>query len=228
MSITGVPSIASNGPILSRFPAISRTVTRCNPIGLGRSGDRVANTPVKGWLLSERGCVFKMLRWLLCNHVSKIISSPAVMPCNPSATSGITSSHASGPPSEPCRGASARRFKTERIDPIELTRIFLRTGSTLVVDFTTANRFDVAAENNEAVARIKLAGEPGARCLAKSYLIRSDTLKKFHSQVLPLVWRKSLAPNRTIIVPRVPTKHHNDRFSLEGIFAKQMSDAIFK
>src|SRR6266566_5336790 len=104
------------------------------------------------------------------------------MPCNPSATSGITSSHASGAPSEPCRGALARRFKTERIDPIGLTRISWELVLLFVVDFTTANRIDVEAENDQVVARINLAGKPDDRWLAKSCLIRSDTLKKFHSQ----------------------------------------------
>src|SRR5205823_8880745 len=75
------------------------------------------------------------------------------MSCNPSATSGITSSHASGAPSEPCRGASARRFKTERIDPIGLTRIFLGLVLLFVVDFTTASRIDVAAENDRQASQ---------------------------------------------------------------------------
>ena len=48
--------------------------------------------------------------------------------------------------------------RLRRIDPIGLTRIFPGTGSTLfVVDFTTANRIDVAAENDQVVAKIKLA-----------------------------------------------------------------------
>src|SRR5258705_7195032 len=59
-STTGVPSIASIGPTLTLVPAISRTVTRCRPNGLGRSGDRVAKTPVRGLAWSLRGCVFKI------------------------------------------------------------------------------------------------------------------------------------------------------------------------
>lgn len=53
-------------------------------------------------------------------------------------------------------------------------------------------------------------------------------VKKVPFPRLALVWRKSLAPNRTIFVPCIPTKHHNNRFSLEGVFAKEMSDTIFK
>ena len=48
MSITGVPSIASIGPIRIRLPSISRTVTRCKPSGFGLLGDRVKKTPVSG------------------------------------------------------------------------------------------------------------------------------------------------------------------------------------
>src|SRR5205823_12513253 len=76
----------------------------------------------------------------------------------------------------------ARRFKTERIDPIGLTRISWELVLLFVVDFTTANRIDVEAENDQVVARINLAGKPDDRWFAKSCLIRSDTLKKFHSQ----------------------------------------------
>ncbi len=48
MSTTGVPSMASIGATRNRCSATSNTVTRCSPTGLGRSGDRVANTPVSG------------------------------------------------------------------------------------------------------------------------------------------------------------------------------------
>jgi hypothetical protein len=37
-SMTGVPSMASIGPIRNRIPQISRTVTRCSPNGFGRCG----------------------------------------------------------------------------------------------------------------------------------------------------------------------------------------------
>ena len=41
MSTTGVPSNTSIGPILTRVPSISRTVTGCSPSGFGRAGERV-------------------------------------------------------------------------------------------------------------------------------------------------------------------------------------------
>src|SRR5207247_8630872 len=55
MSTTGVPSMASMGPILRRLPAIDRTVTRWRPSGFGRSGERVAKTPARRRRRSPRG-----------------------------------------------------------------------------------------------------------------------------------------------------------------------------
>ena len=49
MSITGVPSIASIGPIRNRDPSISRTTTGCRPRGFGRSGERVAKRRLTDW-----------------------------------------------------------------------------------------------------------------------------------------------------------------------------------
>jgi hypothetical protein len=65
MSTTGVPSIASSGPTFNSRPTISSTVTGCEPSGFGRSGDRVAKTPVSGALVSPRGCVFRTSRKLV-------------------------------------------------------------------------------------------------------------------------------------------------------------------
>ncbi len=122
MSMTGVPSMASNGPTLSCRPVTSKTVTRCNPRGLGRSGDRVTNTPVSGNVLSPRGCSFNTLRSARWNHVIKIISWPAAIPCSPSATFAVTSSHASGAPSTPCLGAFWRILSGDRINPIGIRK----------------------------------------------------------------------------------------------------------
>jgi hypothetical protein len=55
MSTTSVPSIASMGPMRMRRPSMARTVTGWRPSGFGRSGDRVANTPVSRRRLSPRG-----------------------------------------------------------------------------------------------------------------------------------------------------------------------------
>ena len=43
MSMTGVPSSASRWLTRIRKSSIDRIVTRCRPIGFGRSGDRVLN-----------------------------------------------------------------------------------------------------------------------------------------------------------------------------------------
>jgi hypothetical protein len=100
MSLSGISLLPYNGPILNRLPAISRTVTQRNPIGLGRSRDRVA---------------------------------------------------------------SARCFKRKRIDPIGLSRISGELVLLFVVDFTAANRIDLAAENDQIVANINLASEADDR-----------------------------------------------------------------
>src|SRR6266404_7575575 len=79
-STTGVPSIASSGATRNFNPSISSTFTRCNPNGFGRSGDRVANTPISGLFLSAPGCTFITLRRPSCSQVIKIISSPVAIP----------------------------------------------------------------------------------------------------------------------------------------------------
>ena len=61
-STTGVPSMASIGPIPNRVPEISRTVTRCSPNGFGRCGDRVVNIPASGISGSPRGCTLSTSR----------------------------------------------------------------------------------------------------------------------------------------------------------------------
>jgi hypothetical protein len=52
----GVPSIAASARTCNRVgDPIAVTVTRCRPIGFGRSGERVANTPVNGVFGSPLG-----------------------------------------------------------------------------------------------------------------------------------------------------------------------------
>ena len=109
--------MASIGPIRSRRPLIERTVTGCRPSGFGRSGDRVANTPVSGFRGSDRGRTFKTSRRPWCSHVITMTLSPAARRCNASAAHGKMSSQASGAPSPPCRGAFFRAFSVERMRP---------------------------------------------------------------------------------------------------------------
>ena len=118
MSTTGVPSIASIGPIRMRFPAILRIVTGWRPSGFGRSGDRVANTPVRGRFGSERGCTFNTSRFDRCSQVMTMIWSPTRSPSSPSRANAFTASQASGAPSEPCIGAFRQFLRLDRITPI--------------------------------------------------------------------------------------------------------------
>src|SRR5215471_3673501 len=53
-------------------------------------------------------------------------------------------------------------------------------------------------------------------------------IKKIPLPCFAVVRRKGLAPDWTLLVPRVPAKHHDDRFPVECVFAKEMSDAVFK
>src|SRR5215813_3651934 len=46
-----------------------------------------------------------------------MISSPTTRPLRPSTAHGYTSSQASGPPSDPCLGASFRVLSADRITP---------------------------------------------------------------------------------------------------------------
>ena len=89
MSTTGVPSIASMGPIRSRFPSISFTTTGWRPRGFGRSGDRVVNTPASGLLGLDRGCTWKTSRRPWCSHVMTMSSSWTAIPSRPSVAQGI-------------------------------------------------------------------------------------------------------------------------------------------
>ncbi len=79
----------------------SSTVTVCRPMGFGRSGERVANTPVIGRLGSLRGRVSKVSRSARCNQVSSTTTDPASIPCSAWPTSSSKTSSASGAPSSP-------------------------------------------------------------------------------------------------------------------------------
>src|SRR5207248_357929 len=52
ISTTGAPSNTSIGPIFTRLPSISRTVTGCSPSGLGRAG--VKHTGERTALIAAR------------------------------------------------------------------------------------------------------------------------------------------------------------------------------
>jgi hypothetical protein len=55
-----------------------------------------------------------------------------------------------------------------------------------------------------------------------------ENTKKVPFPSLAVVGRKRLSPERALLVPRVPAEDHDDRFSFECVFSKEMSDTIFK
>jgi hypothetical protein len=120
MSTTGVSSIASIRPTRSLPCPIFRTLTRCNPNGLGRSGDRVENTPVSGRDASPLGRTFSTFLRARCSQVMIMISSPTCIRCRAFLYEGSTS--IKGAPSRLCRGAASRPLKSERMNPIGLIR----------------------------------------------------------------------------------------------------------
>src|SRR6266511_5823369 len=93
-------------------------VTRWRPMGLGRSEERVANTPVNGVFGSPRGCVCKTLRTARCSHVRRIKSCPGVTRCGAGANAASISRSASGAPSNAWLGASRTSRRLDRTIPI--------------------------------------------------------------------------------------------------------------
>src|SRR5262249_4911739 len=87
------------------------------PSGFGRSGERVANTPCSRRRGSLRGntCITSRRPWW--SHVITISWSPALTRNSASAAHGSISSHASGAPSLPWRGAPFRSASVERMNP---------------------------------------------------------------------------------------------------------------
>ena len=72
-SRTGVPSTASRPSTRTRVPSVPTIRTVCRPIGLGRSGERVLNTPSTGAVSSLRGWVVSTSRRARSSHVSTTI-----------------------------------------------------------------------------------------------------------------------------------------------------------
>ena len=56
------PSIASRALTSIRSPSRATMRARCRPMGFGRLGEQVPNTPVSGWLMSSSGCVLSSSR----------------------------------------------------------------------------------------------------------------------------------------------------------------------
>src|SRR5689334_19251150 len=90
----------------------------CSPIGLGRSGERVANTPSCGRDTSLRGWTRRMSRRARWNQVSTKISSPGSIPSIAGSMAGSKTIRASGAPSSPCFGAEAGSVSGDSTVPI--------------------------------------------------------------------------------------------------------------
>ena len=90
--MTGVPSSASSSLTRIRRPSTAKIWALCRPIGLGRSGDRVLDTPSGGLAGSSPGTVASSSRRARSSQVSKMTCSPARKSRVPSATSGTTAS----------------------------------------------------------------------------------------------------------------------------------------
>jgi hypothetical protein len=117
----GVPSIASRFATRTRLPSTARTRTRCSPIGLGRSGERVLKTPCSGRDGSLRGCVFSTSRRAWCSQVKTRNSSAGTSPASPGVTASSNTRTDSGAPSSPCRGAAERSTSGLATHPIGTT-----------------------------------------------------------------------------------------------------------
>src|SRR5918999_1520783 len=120
-STIGVPSTASRLRTRTLPPSIDAISTRCSPIGLGRWGERVLNTPCCALDTSPRGCTRRTSRLARSSQVRTMTSSPTRMPSRASSTAGSNASHASGAPSSPCLGADAGSVKGDSTLPIGVT-----------------------------------------------------------------------------------------------------------
>lgn len=95
---------------------LRRTV--CRPMGLGRSGARVAKTPVSGRSVSPRGRTLSVSRSARSSQVSSSTSVPGASPSRARAYRSSKTSQASGAPSSGCRGAAARSVNGDSTCPI--------------------------------------------------------------------------------------------------------------
>jgi hypothetical protein len=106
-SMIGVPSRASRLRTWIRAWSIAHTVTWCSPIGFGRCGERVRNTPSSIRDASPRGCTLSTSRRARSSHVNSRSSSPSRIVRSASANSSLKINYALGAPSSGCRGADA-------------------------------------------------------------------------------------------------------------------------
>ena len=89
---------------------------------LGRSGERVLNTPAGGRVISPRGWTRMTSRRARSSQVMSTIRSPGCSASNASRTEWSKTSHAGGAPSSGCRGASFRSMSDDSTRPMNVTK----------------------------------------------------------------------------------------------------------
>jgi len=124
MSSSGVPSSIS-APFTIRVPPSRLTSrTMLKPIGFGRHGERVANTPCS--LSCMKGLVTRVTRLTLCRWYTRYTCEKSSMSARPATNSGATMTH----PSQSfanigCIGVASGFVCSVRIIPIDLKIIWL-------------------------------------------------------------------------------------------------------
>ena len=125
-STTGVPSIASRASTSIRSPSRATMRARCRPMGFGRLGEQVLNTPVSGWLMSSSGWVVNSSRGTgkSGEHHNLVARSQALAPPATCSSKRIHargrlragSAHRRGPsgPTAPIRSARGRSSFPQR------------------------------------------------------------------------------------------------------------------
>jgi len=112
----------------------------CNPIGLGLSGDRVANTPVVFALGLFRGLVVRVWRSDLWSHVSRITFDPRVNPERACKYFSSIRTIPAGAPSDSCNGQSPICFNGVWTVPINSTDSILHFGICKILPQTVISR----------------------------------------------------------------------------------------
>jgi hypothetical protein len=125
----GVSFKASRCRTWIRRPSIAAMTTSCRPIGFGRSGDRVLNTPFCGLDVSPLGCTDSTSRRARSSQVIRTISSPGRRLFRPSATSASKISHAAGAPSSGCLEADPGCVNGDSTFPIAFIARLVISGA---------------------------------------------------------------------------------------------------
>src|SRR5215469_1858379 len=132
--------------------------------------------------------------------------SPTTRPSRPSASNGLTSSHASGAPSEPCLGASLRFLMLDRTTPMGRSCAGLPRCLCLLI-FLPAFFLDLIENFSNP--------ERSFRVLGLSSAIIPYAVKRSHTLFLvPSLFRSMTANPRVI--------HRNLRSSRLDVFDKQL------